>query len=174
MYKRQKLPGHETGSVFWNYERNLSKNDPNRIDIAYPVWGNTWENLEDPGEAGVPLGEEFSYSVNVFGDIMTLHFVRKGHPVVTYEINLADNVDAYGNVDEHDHPKGYTGDWMYFKAGAYNQCSSKDDPGFWYTACPGSGDWETDKANGDYVSVSFSRLELSQAVDFSQAQTDAK
>jgi len=170
----KKLPGHDTGSVFWNYERNLSKEDPNRTDITYPVWGNTWENREDPGEAGVALGEEFSYSVNVFGDIMTLHFVRKGYPIVTYEINLADNVDAYGNVDEYDHPGGYTGDWMYFKAGAYNQCSSNDDSGFWYTACPGSGDWETDKANGDYVSVAFSRLQLSQAVDFSESQTSSK
>lgn len=160
----KKLPGHETGSVFWNYERNLAKNDSNRIDIAYPVWGNTWENLDNPGEQGIALGEEFSYSVNVLGDVMTLTFVAEGHPLVTYDINLANNVDAYGNVDEEDHPLGYTGDWMYFKAGAYNQCSTKDDPGFWYTACLGTGDWETDKANGDYTSVSFSRLNLSKAI----------
>lgn len=31
----KKFPGHEYGSVFWNYERNLAKKDPNRADIAY-------------------------------------------------------------------------------------------------------------------------------------------
>ena len=34
----KKWPRHENGSVFWNYERNLEKDDPDRTDIAYPVW----------------------------------------------------------------------------------------------------------------------------------------
>lgn len=54
---------------------------------------------------------------------------------------------------------------MYFKLGAYNQCSSRDDPAFWYPACAGTGDWETDKANGDYVSVAFGRIQLAGPVD---------
>lgn len=49
---------------------------------------------------------------------------------VKYEIDLSNNADAHGNVDEKDHPKGYSGDALYFKAGAYNQCSTKDDPTF--------------------------------------------
>ncbi|NNC36506.1 MAG: polysaccharide lyase family 7 protein, partial [Hyphomonadaceae bacterium] len=56
----KKFPGHETGSVFWTYERNLPKDDPNRTDIAYPVWGNLWTNKTDPKEAGIALGEPFS------------------------------------------------------------------------------------------------------------------
>ena len=31
----KKWPDHETGSVFWAYERNLPTGDPNRTDIAY-------------------------------------------------------------------------------------------------------------------------------------------
>ncbi|MER2492518.1 polysaccharide lyase family 7 protein [Catenovulum sediminis] len=157
----KKWPNHDKGSVFWNYERNLPKEDKNRTDIAYPVWGNVWDNPADPGDAGIALGEEFSYTINVHESTMHLTFTAKGKPTVKYSINLANNVDAYGNVDEHDHPLGYAGDWHYFKAGAYNQCSTKDAKGGWYTACPGTGDWETDKKNGDYTQVTFTRLKLS-------------
>ena len=156
----KKWPNHDKGSVFWNYERNLPKKDPNRTDIAYPIWGNTWENPANPGDKGIALGEEFSYIINVHENTMYLTFTSKGHPEVKYEINLADNVDAYGNVDKLDNPKGYQKDWHYFKAGAYNQCSAKDAPGDWYTNCPGSGDWATDKANGDYTQVTFSKIDL--------------
>ena len=55
-------------------------------------------------------------------------------------------------------------DVKYFKAGAYNQCSTKDAEGIWYAACPGTGGWAVDKANGDYASASFSKLTLSEPV----------
>lgn len=161
----KKWPQHDTGSVFWNYERNLAKDDPNRTDIAYPVWGHTWKSPEDPGQQGIALGEEFSYEINVHGSIMYLTFTAKDKPTVKYSIDLSNNVDANGNVDELDNPYGYTGDWHYFKAGAYNQCSSKDAKGGWYTACPGTGDWETDKKNGDYTQVTFTKLKLSPSTE---------
>jgi poly(beta-D-mannuronate) lyase len=82
---------------------------------------------------------------------------------VEYSINLADNIDAYGNVDENDFALGYAGDWHYFKAGAYSQCNGGTANPFWGTACGGTGVWETDKQNGDYSQVTFSRLELSKA-----------
>lgn len=162
----KKRPDHEAGSVFWTYERNLARNDPDRTDIAYPVWGNTWENPDDPGENGIKLGELFNYNINVHGNIMYLTF-RTLDPsrTVRYQIDLSNNVDAYGKADEKDNPKGYTGDALYFKAGAYNQCSAKDDPAFWYPACAGTGDWETDKSSGDYVSVAFRRIQLTRSVD---------
>ena len=160
----KKWPHHERGSVFWTYEKNLAKKDPNRKDIAYPVWGYTWDNNAEPGNHGIALGETFSYEVNVHGNVMHLTFTAEGHPTVRHSINLADNVDAFGREDKKDNPAGYTGDWHYFKAGAYNQCSTKDQPGFWYAACPGTGDWATDKANGDYVSVTFSALTLGSSI----------
>lgn len=156
----KKWPDHKTGSVFWTYERNLPKQDSHRTDIAYPVWGVTWENPEDPGQTGIGLGESFSYEVNVSGNVMHLTFMAEGHQTVEYQIDLSNNVDAWGNSDSKDHPQGYAGDWHYFKAGAYNQCSVKEQPGFWYPGCAGTGDWQTDKQNGDYVSVSFSELKL--------------
>lgn len=161
----KKWPDHSTGSVFWTYERNLPRDNPDRRDIAYPVWGNTWENPEDPGEDGIALGEVFNYNINVHGNIMHLTFRTKDPArTVTYEVDLSNNVDPNGNVDEKDNPGGYSGDGMYFKAGAYNQCSTRDDVAFWYPACAGTGDWETDKANGDYVSVAFGRLQIARSV----------
>ena len=162
----KKWPGHRTGSVFWTYERNLARENPDRKDIAYPVWGNTWENPEDPGDEGVALGELFNYNINVHGNVMYLTFrTRDPSRTVEYQVDLSDNVDANGNVDEKDNPEGYSGDALYFKAGAYNQCSTRDDPAFWYPACAGSGDWKTDRANGDYVSVAFGRIQLTRSVD---------
>ena len=158
----KKWPNHEKGSVFWNYERNLPKTDPNRTDIAYPVWGNTWENPDEPGAAGIALGEEFSYQINVYQNTMHLTFSADGKEDVKYSINLANNIDAYGKVDDKDHPMGYLADFHYFKAGAYNQCSTKDAAGMWYAGCLGTGDWQTDKKNGDFTQVTFSQLTLSE------------
>jgi len=154
----KKWPNHETGSVFWTYERNLAKNDKNRKDIAYPVFGNTWENPEDPGENGIPLDEEFSYTINVHLNTMYLTFESERLGKVTYTKSLISNRDAYGNVDEEDNKFSYYGDSMYFKAGIYNQCSTSNKKGFWYAACPGTGNWETDKAAGNYAQATFSRI----------------
>ena len=162
----KKWPNHETGSVFWTYERNLPRNDKDRTDIAYPVWGNTWENANDPGSEGIALGQWFNYNINVHKSIMYLTF-RTVDPAkrVTYQVYLSDNIDPYGNVDAKDNPRGYSGDAMYFKAGAYNKCSTLDKDGIWYAGCAGTGDWSTDEANGDYASVAFRRIQLSGSVD---------
>ena len=160
----KKWPGHDTGSVFWNYERNLAKGDTKRKDISHPVFGNTWENPSDPGLQGIALGEEFSYGVNVYKNTMHLTFTNDRLGTKTYSINLANNVDAYGKVDSDDNRWGYAADSHYFKAGIYNQCSTKNEEGFWYAACPGTGNWETDKANGDYAQATFSRLVVSEAI----------
>lgn len=154
----KKFPDHETGSVFWNYELNLAKDDPNRTDIAHPIWGNTWENKEDPGSAGIALGEDFSYTINVHENTMYLTFTSENHPTVTYTRSLVSNLDSYGVIDPLDNKFSYGGDSLYFKAGVYNQCSTKKGGGLWYAGCPGTGNWEEDKANGDYAQATFSKL----------------
>jgi hypothetical protein len=156
----KKWPGHKMGSVFWTYERNLAKEDPNRIDIAYPVWGNTWENSKEPGAAGIALGEEFSYEVDVVGNIMNLTFKTAKHDTIKYTVDLSTNIDPNGKVDEKDFAQGYAQDDFYFKAGAYGQCSVSTGDSFWATACEGTGDFAADKKTGDYNSVTFSALKL--------------
>jgi len=150
----KKFPGHKYGSVFWNYERNLAKKDPNRADIAYPVWGNTWENLAEPGEAGIALGEAFSYRVEVEGTMMHLTFETSRHKAVKYDIDLSKG------IDDKDSPTGYAEDDFYYKAGAYGQCSVNDTHPVWGPGCAGTGDFTIDKQNGDYNSVTFSALKL--------------
>lgn len=150
----KKFPNHKMGSVFWNYERNLAKDDPNREDIAYPVWGNTWENDADPGQAGIALGESFSYQIEVNGTTMSLTFETDRHDTVTYEIDLSKG------IDDKDSPTGYAKDAFYFKAGAYGQCSVQDSHPIWGPGCEGTGDFAVDKLNGDYNSVTFTELKL--------------
>ncbi|MBT0107689.1 polysaccharide lyase family 7 protein [Vibrio alginolyticus] len=152
----KKFPEHKMGSVFWNYERNLAKEDPNRIDIAYPVWGNTWDNLEEPGQAGIALGEEFSYKIEVQGTMMNLTFETERHETVNYSIDLSKGIDS------KDFEHGYAEEMFYFKAGAYGQCSVSESHPVWGTGCAGTGDFSVDKKNGDYNSVIFSKLKLNQ------------
>jgi len=159
----KKWPNHETGSIYWNYERNLAKNDSNRKDISNVVWGTSPRDSSNPGEQGVALGEDFSYTVNVYKDTMYLTFESPRLGTVKHQINLANNIDAQGNVDTLDNPKGYTGDGNYFKAGVYNQCRAVPKKHETKPTCPGTGDWAIDKANGDYAQVSFSRLVVSKA-----------
>ncbi len=159
----KKFPGHEYGSVFWTYERNLAKDNSDRTDIAYAVFGNDWNDKSDPGEAGIALGEDFSYTINVHRNTMYLTFENDRHETVRFQKSLVSNVDANGNVDEKDNRYSYGGDSLYFKAGIYSQCSTKKDGSFWAPACAGTGDWATDKANGDYSQASFSRLVVSES-----------
>ena len=91
-------------------------------------------------------------AVNVHENIMFLSFAADGKETRHFAVDLS------RGIDELDHKWGYAGDWMYFKAGAYNQCSTRNAPGVWYAACEGTGDWDTDKANGDYAQVTFTRL----------------
>lgn len=159
----KKWPNHDKGSLFWTYERNLATKDPNRIDISYPVWGKDWDDPSDPGTEGIALGEEFSYVVNVYENTMYLTFTSPTKGEVRFSINLADNVDANGKVDVHDHPLGYAHEPMYFKAGLYNQCSTKVSSSFRYPACPGTGNWQQDYADGNYAQATFSRLVVTAA-----------
>ena len=154
----KKFPGHATGSVFWNYELNLAKDDPKRRDIVYPVWGNDWKNPADPGAAGVALGEEFSYEVNVHENMMYLTFTSPKHGTKKFTKSLISQHGAKGEMLVDDNKYAYGGDSLYFKAGVYNQCSTSNKKGSWYAGCGGTGVWETDKANGDYAQATFSRL----------------
>ncbi len=154
----KKWPSHETGSVFWAYERNLPVDDPNRTDIVYVAWGNDWFDKTDPGESGIALGETFGYSVNVVGDVMHIAFQSETKGDVEFSINLANNVDANGEVDAFDHPMGYQNDPLYFKAGLYNQCSTKGGENWRLPQCPGTGELAVDVAAGHYAKARFTKL----------------
>ncbi|NKF49182.1 polysaccharide lyase family 7 protein [Shewanella sp. WXL01] len=158
----RKLPGHEFGSLSWNYELNpvpdlQDARDSNgkklRKDIRHNVFGkyNLREHHDDPKD-GIRLGEIFSYEVNVKDNIMHLTFTKnpgeKNEIVKTFEVDLAE-----GNYKGHEVDQGYGDDWMYYKAGVYNQCNTK--------ASSSNCEWRGMEA-GDYAKASFYELELNQ------------
>ncbi|WP_153912604.1 polysaccharide lyase family 7 protein [Shewanella sp. TC10] len=158
----RKLPGHEFGSLSWNYELNpvpelQDAKDENgkklRQDIRHNVFGqyNLREGAPEPTD-GIKLGEVFAYQVDVKDDTMHLSFTKnpgaENEEVKVFSVDL-----AKGNYQGHEVDQGYGKDWMYFKAGAYNQCNTKKDS----SDCQ----WRGMEA-GDYTQATFYQLELNQ------------
>ncbi|GAD78425.1 polysaccharide lyase family 7 protein [Vibrio ezurae] len=148
----RKLPGHEYGSVYWNYETNAKGDEYKfRHDISTDVFGQHGlrKGSAEPTD-GIKLGDIFSYDVNVEGDIMHLTFTKNpGQPnqeVKKFDVNLAE-----GHLKGDKYDQGYANDWMYFKAGNYNQCNTGS------AGCSNNG-----LEAGDYAQVSFYKLNLDQ------------
>lgn len=150
MYR--KLPEHQHGSLYWNYETNALGDDyGQRRDVMHEVFGKAGLRKGDADPAdGILLGEIFSYDVNVEGDIMHLTFTKNpGKP--DQEIKKFDIDLAKGNYQGDKYDQGYANDWMYFKAGTYNQCNTGS------SGCSNNG-----IEAGDYTKVSFYQFKLDQ------------
>ncbi|MEO1435632.1 MAG: polysaccharide lyase family 7 protein [Bacteroidota bacterium] len=176
----KKFPGHEKGSVFWNYEINTSGDDNSkRWDYSYPIWGHDFsvvasdENtLPEEPEDGIKLGEELSYEVLVKDGIMTLTFTSEGHETKTFTKNLiqSEYIEAEATPEQVknlffpigqdgvERPNAYTEEGLFFKLGAYNQTNGKD-PKVNKVWCSGAeingGDVQAQYANGNYAEVWF-------------------
>ena len=175
----KKFPGHEKGSVFWNYEINTEGDNSKRWDYSYPIWGYDMTVVGDspttyPTEPvdGIALGEEFAYEVNVFEGIMYLTFTSEGHPTKKFTKNLVKSeyvkdtdipeqirtTWAVIDRDGTEKPAAYAGELNYFKQGAYNQTNGKD-PESNIVWCAGAeiygGDIPKQYANGSYTEVWF-------------------
>ncbi|MDE3742816.1 polysaccharide lyase family 7 protein [Maribacter polysaccharolyticus] len=175
----KKFPGHQKGSVFWNYEINTEGSNDGRWDFSTAVWGydmsvvgtspNTYP--EEP-EDGIALGEEFSYEVNVYNGIMYLKFTSDGHETKLFTKNLIKSdyvnksdipkqiIDLYSAIgrDGTEKPNAYAGEMQNFKQGAYNQTNGKnpEDNIVWSTGSETyGGDIPKQYANGCYAEVWF-------------------
>ena len=176
----KKFPGHDKGSVFWNYEINTQGDDnAKRWDYSQPVWGYDMSVIGDaptsyPEEPkdGIELGEEFSYEINVHKGIMYLRFISEGHETVTFTKNLlksdfttpADLPEQTKKLfvpigqDGLERKNAYAGELNYFKQGAYNQTNGKspDANMVWGAGADTyDGDIAKQYANGDYTEVWF-------------------
>ena len=105
----RKLPGNTKGSIYFAHEPTTS------AEQWYDMIGSRSDNLADP-EDGIALGEKFSYEIKVVGDILTVSIMREGKPDVVQEVDMSDS--------------GFADDWMYFKAGNYNQNNAGDPDEF--------------------------------------------
>ena len=175
----KKFPGHKKGSVFWNYEINTAGEDNGgRWDYSSAVWGYDMsvvgtapDQYPPEPEAGIELGEEFSYEVNVYEGMMYLTFSSHGHETKTFQKNLIKSeftdkelpeqiVDLYVPIgqDGTEKPNAYEGELQFFKQGAYNQTNgrSPDDNMVWGTGSDTyDGDVALQYSNGSYTEVWF-------------------
>jgi len=175
----KKFPGHNKGSVYWNYEINTEGDNAKRWDYSTAVWGYDMSVIGDsetsyPKEPsnGIALGEEFSYEINVHNGIMYLTFTSEGHPTRVFTKSLIKSEytkdedipqqirTLYAVIDRDgtEKPNAYEGELQYFKQGAYNQSNGKD-PSTNMVWSTGSNTYEGDLMqqykNGSYTEVWF-------------------
>lgn len=181
----KKFPGHEKGSVFWNYEINTEGDNSKRWDYSTAVWGYDMATVgSEPDtypaepEDGIALGEEFSYEVDVRDGMMNLTFKRAGHEPKTFTKNLIKSEytedaaipqqirDLYAVIDRDGTEKAtaYAGEQQFFKQGAYNQTNGRNPSTnmVWSTgANTYEGDADKQYTNGSYTEVWFRQSSVS-------------
>lgn len=103
----RKLPNNEKGAVYFAHEINGAD------DIWINMIGTRSHTLDNP-EDGIALDEKFSYKITVVYDILTVSLIREGKPNITKTYDMSES--------------GYdrSGEYMFFKAGVYNQNNSGD------------------------------------------------
>ncbi|VXD07047.1 Alginate lyase [Enterobacterales bacterium 8AC] len=107
----RKLPHHQKGSVYFAHEPRKGFGDEQwyeMIGTLQPSHGNQAAAPTEP-EAGIALGETFSYRINATGNKLTVTLMREGRPDVVKTVDMSKS--------------GYSeaGQYLYFKAGVYNQ-----------------------------------------------------
>jgi len=118
----RKLPQNEKGSIYFAHE--INGGDDEWINIV----GTRSHTLANP-EDGIALGEKFSYKISVEEDVLFVTLIRDGKPNITKHYDMKDSGYGAGNQ------------YMYFKAGVYNQNNGG--------------------AEGDYVQATFYHLQNS-------------
>ncbi|MEO0731676.1 MAG: polysaccharide lyase family 7 protein, partial [Bacteroidota bacterium] len=101
----RKLPENTKGSIYFAHEPTTGP------EQWYEMIGSRANGAPDP-EDGVALGEKFSYKIEVVYNTLTVTIMREGKPDVVQEVDMTNS--------------GFADDWMYFKAGNYNQNNAGD------------------------------------------------
>ncbi|WP_194766744.1 polysaccharide lyase family 7 protein [Tamlana sp. I1] len=120
----RKLPNNTLGSIYFAHEPT----DGNGSEQWHEMIGSRSNSASNPSN-GIALNEKFSYIIHVEGDALTVTISREGKADVVKTVNMQ---SSGFNV---------SGQYMYFKAGVYNQNNS------------GNAD--------DYVQATFYALEKS-------------
>ncbi|QDP02938.1 polysaccharide lyase family 7 protein [Thalassotalea sp. PS06] len=118
----RKLPQNELGAIYLAHE--ILGGD----DVYYEVIGSRSQSAENPVN-GIALGEVFAFRIEVLGNQLTFTLERKNQEDLVQVIDMTDSGYDQG------------GQYMYFKAGVYNQNNTGDD--------------------SDYVEASFLKIENS-------------
>lgn len=95
----RKLPHNTKGVIYFAHEL------PDGTTRYEEMIGSRSNSASDPAD-GIALGERFSYEIDVQGLTLTVTIKRDGKADVVRSITM---------------DSAYNDDWMYFKAGVYNQ-----------------------------------------------------
>ncbi|MBQ4830796.1 polysaccharide lyase family 7 protein [Alteromonas sp. MMG017] len=104
----RKLPGNDNGSIYFAHEINGGD------DVWVNMVGSRSHTLENP-EEGIALNEKFSYKITVQNDILFVTLIREGKSNLTKSFDMSKS--GYNKNNQY----------MYFKAGVYNQNNSGSD-----------------------------------------------
>ena len=103
----RKLPDNENGAIYLAHE--LLDGD----DTYYEIIGSRSNTADNP-EDGIPLNERFSYSIIVEGNDLEVSITKEDGTTYSQLVDMSDSGYDEGNQ------------YMYFKAGVYNQNNSGD------------------------------------------------
>lgn len=98
----RKLPGNSKGSIYFAHEPNGGS------DSWHNLIGSRSSSASDPTD-GIALGEVFSYEIDVTYNTLTITIYRDGKSPVSKSVDMSNSGYSDG------------GQYMYFKAGVYNQ-----------------------------------------------------
>lgn len=101
----RKLPNNTLGSIYIAHEENAA------AETYYDLIGSRSKSATNP-EDGIALDEKFSYTVKVTGNSMWVTINRDGKDAIEQFVDMTNSGYDVG------------GQYMYFKAGVYNQNNS--------------------------------------------------
>jgi poly(beta-D-mannuronate) lyase len=107
----RKLPGNTRGGIYAAHE------DSRGDDVFYDLIGSLRDDAPDMPE-GIALGEKFSYEIKARGNLLHVKVIKDGEVRAEHTIDMSDS-----GYDVYD-------DFMYFKAGVYNQNDTGDPDDF--------------------------------------------
>ena len=102
----RKLEGNTNGSIYFAHETKSGS------ETWYELIGSKSNAVSNPTD-GIALNEKFSYSIKVVDSDLTVTISREGKSDVSKKIDMSTS--------------NYADDYMYYKAGVYNQNKSGDD-----------------------------------------------
>ena len=105
----RKLEGNTFGSIYFAHEPA----EGSGVEQWHEMIGSRSDSASNPSD-GIALDEKFSYNIKVVGDDLTVTIIREGKADVVKTVVMANS--------------GYNtgGQYMYFKAGVYNQNNTGD------------------------------------------------
>lgn len=104
----RKLPNNDKGAIYIAHEPNGGS------DQYYEMIGSRSSSASNPSD-GIALDEKFSYKIEVSGNTLTVTIIRDNKADVAQTVNMSNSGYDQG------------GQYMYFKAGVYNQNNTGSD-----------------------------------------------